>query len=369
MRRVLRKAMKYCTACGIPLLPNIDPCPVCGEAAPHNVFVSPKDVEDPYTDNATASMESPEDVYADEVPYVERQTPYIEAPQAYPGQYSTTKPSQEPRTTNTTPSSRRTRTTTIASGVSILFVISIVLSLISLLRDARIGPFGSSPTVIQASTPTFLSTPTTAPINTSDPQQLYSQITSSVPSWSDALNGQSTTAWVGGSINNNGGGTLRDGSCVFTNGQLHATAPAGKQAAVCVPGSTSFSNFAFQVQMTILQGNTGGIIFRLSAAPKSGYAFIIGSSGLYALMVIYQDIAHSKILSAAGSTAINSGLGQSNLLTVIARDSTIYLYINKRFITSSTDTTSSSGAMALLGMADNGSSTDVAFSNLQEWNL
>jgi hypothetical protein len=121
--------------------------------------------------------------------------------------------------------------------------------------------------------------------------------------------------------------------------------------------------------MTILQGTAGGMMFRLSEAPKAGYAFVIGSNGLYTLTVFYQDLAHSKSLSSAGSTAINSSLGQSNLLTIIARDSTIYVYINKQFIASGTDTASSSGPIMLLGMADNGGSTDVAFSNLQEWNL
>jgi hypothetical protein len=62
-------------------------------------------------------------------------------------------------------------------------------------------------------------------------------------------------------------------------------------------------------------------------------------------------------------------LKQSNLLTVIARGSTIYLYVNQQYLTSISDNTSSSGEIGVFGENTGGGHVDVAFSKIQVWKL
>jgi hypothetical protein len=67
---------------------------------------------------------------------------------------------------------------------------------------------------------------------------------------------------------------------------------------------------------------------------------------------------------------INGGDGQSNLLTIIAQGNIFYLYVNKHFIVSTSDPSSSSG---LIGVASGGTISNIAvdatFSHFQVWKL
>jgi len=68
------------------------------------------------------------------------------------------------------------------------------------------------------------------------------------------------------------------------------------------------------------------------------------------------------------TSTIKTGLGQLNTLTVIAKGSTIYFYINKQYVGSATDNTYSSGMLGVFA-ADDTANTDVSFSNAQVWAL
>ncbi|MBO0783555.1 MAG: hypothetical protein J2P37_32485, partial [Ktedonobacteraceae bacterium] len=76
-----------------------------------------------------------------------------------------------------------------------------------------------------------------------------------------------------------------------------------------------------------------------------------------------------KILAGGTSSAINTGLNQSNLLTVIVRGNTIYLYINQQYLTSVNDDVSSIGQIGVAGTNTRGGPVDVTFSELQLWKL
>jgi hypothetical protein len=162
------------------------------------------------------------------------------------------------------------------------------------------------------------------------------------------------------------------GNCTFTGNVLHVTAkPAGSTKTVsgCVAVSTNFDNFAYQAKATIAKGSIGGLMFRLGSGL---YLFAISSEGVYLLVAGNANgFANNnvKLLAGANSLAINTGLNQLNLLTVIARGSTVYLYINKQYLTSVSDSTSSAGAIGVMGEDLKGGSVDVAFSEIQVWKL
>ena len=119
--------------------------------------------------------------------------------------------------------------------------------------------------------------------------------------------------------------------------------------------------------MKIITGDDGGIVFRGDSANYKFYRFYINQKGSYCIDLA-QDINHVKSIACNLSSVINSGLNQTNLLTVIAQGSNIYLYINKQYVASLSDKTYSSGKIGVF-VGDETNATDVAFNNAQLWIL
>ncbi len=191
-------------------------------------------------------------------------------------------------------------------------------------------------------------------------QNIYNQATRGTPLLNEALNGQDSLNWdqypaVGG------------GGCSFSGGALHANIPQKGYYIPCFAQASNFSNFTLQVQMTIVQGDTGGVVFRANSTSSKFYIFSVGRDSSYSLLISLDD-KHNTPLTYGNSRAINTNLNQTNLLTVIARGSNIYLYVNKQYVGSVSDSTYSSGQIGLFG-ADDTNPTDVAFSHIEMWQL
>src|SRR5258708_20163294 len=86
----------------------------------------------------------------------------------------------------------------------------------------------------------------------------------------------------------------------------------------CFAQGPSFSNFAFQVQMTILQGDEGGVIFRADPVHSKFYLFRISQSGSYDLFVyLHNQGRHAKhLLTNSSSTLTTSHNPTTTLPTV-----------------------------------------------------
>jgi eukaryotic-like serine/threonine-protein kinase len=155
-------------------------------------------------------------------------------------------------------------------------------------------------------------------------------------------------------------------SCVFTGGAYHVNALQNYITPYCW-ASPNFSNFVYQVQLMIVKGDGGGIIFRVDNDYTKGdfYLFGIGQNGQYGLY-IYKNYTSVSTLSSGPSTAINTGLNQSNLLTVVANGSNIDLYVNNHQIDGVSDSTYSQGHIGVFAGDLNGP-TEVVFSNAKVW--
>jgi len=162
-------------------------------------------------------------------------------------------------------------------------------------------------------------------------------------------------------------GSDSSGSCVFTGGAYHVTSisTANTNDHFCTNGASSFSSFAYQVQMTIITGDSGGIIFRADAAASKYYIFRIGQDGSYELGS-YGD--QQQTLKNGTSSAINTGLNQSNLIAVVANGSNIDLYVNLHHIDSVSNSTFTSGQVGVAAYSTNGT-TEIAFNNAMVWGL
>lgn len=195
-------------------------------------------------------------------------------------------------------------------------------------------------------------TPQTSP----SPQDRYNQITNSDPTFSDSLQSQDKYNWS------------EDTECSFSAGAYHVSVP-NTYFAWCIEQSIDFSNFLYQVQLTIAKGDYGGIIFREDYTNGIFYYFYIEQDGSYNLF-LYQGIKgqQGELLQTGHSSAINAGLNQTNLIAVLASGNNLYLYINKHFVTNVSDSTSRSGLIGVIALPNN-NPTEVVASNIQVWKL
>ncbi len=187
----------------------------------------------------------------------------------------------------------------------------------------------------------------TATAQASTPQGLYRTVTSQPPSFSDSLAAQSPRSWNSTS------------TCAFSDGKYVISTPAG-HFQPCYAVGTNLCNLGYQVQMTTLSGDGGGLIFRNTN--NNGYRLRVGPDGTYDL------VNASYTVTSGSSKAIHQGINATNRLTIIAQGSKIYLYINSQYVTSTIDTAASCGAIGLMAVGF-GSAGKAAFSNAEVWLL
>lgn len=194
-------------------------------------------------------------------------------------------------------------------------------------------------------------------------QSIYTTATSGTPALNDPLTNQDSNNWDVFATNSSGG------SCEFTGGAYHSVMTQKGFFQPCYDQTSNYSNFAFQVQMTITQGDEGGIIFRADPTNTQFYLLRINQDGSYDLFV-YVDSSgsHAKNLLSSSTSLLKTGLNQPNLITVIARSNSLIFYINQQYLASVNDTTYSSGKIGVFGESYT-NPTNVAFSNTQIWKL
>ena len=156
-------------------------------------------------------------------------------------------------------------------------------------------------------------------------------------------------------------------SCQFTGGAYAASTPLN-YSNFCYATATNFGDFAFEIQMKIIKGDCGSILFRANSANQSFYSFGICQNGLYGVSTLSGSTWHALINKQA-SSAINQGLGQTNLVAVIARGSSFDFYVNSQKINSVSDSTYSQGQIGASASGFYGNPTEVLFSNAKVWIL
>jgi hypothetical protein len=209
--------------------------------------------------------------------------------------------------------------------------------------------------VTQTSTVNNVGATATANTNT------FTQDTSGSATLTDPLTVNSnTTNW------NTTNGAKASG-CAFNHSTYHVIERQKGSFQPCLATATNFSDFLYEVQMTVDTGTQGGIVFRADGSQNSFYLFRIGIDGSYFLDV-YQNATTSSTLITGYSAAITPGLGQQNTVAVIAVQSTLDLYVNQQYVASVTDSSLSSGEIGVVAY-DTNAPTEIVFSNAQVWDL
>ena len=196
-------------------------------------------------------------------------------------------------------------------------------------------------------------------------QAILSQATSGTPALNDSLSAPSSNNWDQLSASN----STQSGSCAYAGGAYESSMPTKGFFQPCYAEAPTFTNFAYQVQMTIKQGDEGGILFRADTANSKFYLLRITQSGAYDLFV-YTDNqgTHAKNLLSNSTTLFKTGLNQPNTITVVAQGGNMYFYVNGQYVDNVNNTTLSSGKIGVFAES-NTNSTVVAFSNAKVWQL
>jgi hypothetical protein len=195
-------------------------------------------------------------------------------------------------------------------------------------------------------------------------QNIYTQSTKGTPDLDDPLTAPTlTTLWTL-TLNSN----TTDGSCAFTNGAYHSSIPKAGFFRPCYALDSDYSNFAFQVDMTITRGDSGGLLLRASSDHNKFYLLRLGVDGSYSLYNYTSTQSGQASLLLKGTSQLIKGLNQSNEVAVVALQSTLYVYVNHQYIGSATDNSYTSGEIGVFAESDQ-KPTDAAFSHAKVWKL
>lgn len=220
--------------------------------------------------------------------------------------------------------------------------------------EATATAHANATTVAVAATEAATATDTTS-------QDQLSLWTQGSPQFTDPLSDdQGGGGWDQGGASSYVGCTFQDGSYHASENQLTYLQP-------CIAQKPSFTNFAYQIEMTSEKGNhaQAGLLFRVASSNDAYYFFYISTDGDYGIDY-YSNSGAATTLVQGNSDAINTGIGATNELTIIANKDQFQLFVNGQYLAKASDGALSSGKIGV-GVVDNATPARVAFSNVQVW--
>jgi eukaryotic-like serine/threonine-protein kinase len=156
------------------------------------------------------------------------------------------------------------------------------------------------------------------------------------------------------------------GACQFTGGAFQVNETQLTTTEYCPAYNTSFGgNFVYEVQMTIVQGDLGGLIIRDDTHQKS-YYYRWRQDGSYNLVYYDTSPKPKGPLIAGQSSAFNTGYNQTNLIAVVVQGGNFQLYVNDHFVDSVSVGIYGQGYIGLFA-SDYGDPTEVVYSNVKVW--
>lgn len=367
-----------CPSCGNMLTPGVTSCPRCLAFVPYNALAASG------TTGPASQQTTPAGYSSWQPPAYPNQAVY--PPMHYPQQnfYAPGMPPYQPvaqvRPTPRKPFARPTVTILVLlalllmfSGFGLIYYTAVAHPIqLRAQATATVQAFSRSTAAVnaQASSTAVANTKISATAQAratvqgqataSAYQGLYTQATGGAPVISSPLAFQDNSNWDVYDTNDGGG-------CSFVGGALHSNVLTKGYYVPCFARNTNVTNFAFQVQMIIVKGDEGGLLFRANPSTNQYYFFMVSRGGYFSLY-LSKDKQHNLSIAGDNSNAIKTTIGDPNLLTVIGKGSTFYLYINKQFAGSVNDPSFASGQIGVFG-SDHTNTTEVAFKNAQVWAL
>jgi TIR domain-containing protein len=191
---------------------------------------------------------------------------------------------------------------------------------------------------------------------------------SRVPDFSDPLT-QNTKEYQWTEVRN------LDGSCVFRlNGYHITTLDQFYRFYKGISEVLVLSNFVLQVDMKVMVGEEGGVLFRWNngrGKPDTFYYFYIWTDGTFGLEKgeeTSMPVQHRVLAGEPNNKHVNKGLGQQNKLMVRAVDHVIELSVNEQFLYR-IDDNANPHLRGHIGFASGPKPSEVIFSNVKVWKI
>jgi hypothetical protein len=157
------------------------------------------------------------------------------------------------------------------------------------------------------------------------------------------------------------------GFCEFSNSRDYHATMNKKGYRWCHQAIRAFSDFAYDVQVTIVSGDCAGILFRVDKTTSNGYTFVIcqwGEEDLYK----WAPNGSLQLIEGNTSAAIKQGLNQSNMLVVVAQGNTLSMFVNSQQVAQQQDSSSLQGVIGVAAV-DGSHPTDAIFKDVTIWTL
>lgn len=164
----------------------------------------------------------------------------------------------------------------------------------------------------------------------------------------------------------------QNANCAFQQDGYHVTTFQVLPKAVtdCRENSTRYTNMTISVDMRILSGQSGGLLFYINShvIDYAGYFFEADTQGNYTIsrsQGFGTGLTNVAMQGKTHSAALKTGTGVSNTLQVIARNGTLLFYINGTFVSQQQDSTFTAGYVGFgAAAARTGQSADIAYTNI-----
>lgn len=160
--------------------------------------------------------------------------------------------------------------------------------------------------------------------------------------------------------------------CDFANGAYEATEAHANLILPCFAETTHFSNFTFEIQMSIRTGGidaTGGVLFRASSSTAQEYMFLLDPQGNYELDVRANGGTNgSGILKSGKMAGYATGLYQIHTIGVVANGPDITIYVDQHQVMKVSDPSFTSGQIGVFSLYGE-SATTIAYTNAKVWQL
>lgn len=158
-------------------------------------------------------------------------------------------------------------------------------------------------------------------------------------------------------------GSTDVGTRSFNNGSYYVASPRPGYFNDGFERNIIFQNFVAEVQMTIVQGDCGGILFRANPDVSEFYNWTVCQNGMWDLYAYFSRSNGEAPIEYGTFSPLNI-----NTLAVAASGSQIALYINGLQVREFTNTSFGAGNIGLI--ANNlKDSTLVAYNNLRVWTM
>jgi hypothetical protein len=161
-------------------------------------------------------------------------------------------------------------------------------------------------------------------------------------------------------------------ACTIKNSAYDVSEAAATGFTYCYDQSTNFNDFVYQAQVKIISGYAAGLVFRADTTSKKPelYYFLISENGSYGFYLVtdHLNTVGNEIQGGTNTNIIRTGLGQTNVIAVVARGHYLDFYVNLHYLFSAADDTISSGQIGVC-VYDRSNAAEAAFSYIKVWQL